>query len=359
MSLSKSFSSISRAFANPIMQARIPNMTRSFSTQKPPVKVSITGAAGQIGYALVYRVASGAMLGADQPVILQLIELPQAMNALKGVAMELEDCAFPLLRGIVQADSNEKGFEDADYALLVGSKPRGPGMERGDLLKDNGKIFTGVGKAINKFSKKSVKVLVIGNPANTNCLIAAANAPNIAPENFSAMTRLDHNRAIAQVANKTNCNADDVEKLCIWGNHSSTQYPDLSYASIKGKSAKSIINDEKWIRDTFIPTVQQRGAAIIKARGASSAASAANGGIDHVRDWALGTKGKWVSMAVPSDGSYGVPKGVYFSYPVTCENGSYKLVQNLSIDQFSADKIAATKKELFEERDMVKDLLPL
>lgn len=332
---------------------------RNFSSAatKAPMKVAVTGSAGQIGYALLYRIASGALLGPDQPVILHCLELPPAMNALKGVAMELEDCAFPLLKGIVQTDNIEKGFEDIDVALLVGAKPRGPGMERADLLKDNGKIFTGQGKALNKFAKKSVRVLLVGNPANTNCLIAASNAPDIPPENFTAMTRLDHNRALAQIVNKTKCDLSEIEKVAIWGNHSSTQYPDLSHATIKGKSAKQVINDQKWIEETFIPDVQQRGAAIIKARGASSAASAANAAIDHIHDWVLGTKGKWVSMAIPSDGSYGVPKGLYFSYPVVCANGKYEKINNLPIDEFSAKKIELTKKELLEERDTVKSLL--
>jgi len=324
---------------------------------KPPVKVSVTGAAGAIGYALVFRIASGAMLGPDQPVILQLIELPQALPAVEGVVMELQDCAFPLLHGITKHDDVYKGFGDADYALLVGSKPRGKGMERKDLLEQNGAIFTTQGKALNASAKKSCKVLVVGNPANTNCLIAQAHAPNIPAENFTAMTRLDHNRAVAQVAAKTNSLVTDVEKICIWGNHSSTQYPDLSHTLVKGKSAKQLINDEKWIRDTFIPDVQQRGAAIIKARGASSAASAANAAIEHMRDWALGTKGQWVSMAIPSQGRYGVRDGLIFSYPVTCENGKYTVVNDLAVDAFSAEKIAATEKELLEERDSVKHLL--
>lgn len=352
-SLTRSVSASTSRNAVPVV-----SQARNMSTTKAPVKVAVTGAAGQIGYALVYRIASGALLGPDQPVSLQLIELPQAMNALKGVQMELDDCAFPLLKSVTLSDTMDKGFEDIDYALLVGSKPRGPGMERADLLKDNGKIFTGVGKSLNKVAKKTVKVLVVGNPANTNCLIAAANAPDIPASNFTAMTRLDHNRAVAQVANKTGASVNDIEKVIIWGNHSATQYPDLSHATIKGKAAKQVINDEKWIREVFIPTVQQRGAAIIKARGASSAASAGNGAIDHIRDWALGSSGKWVSMAVPSDGSYGIPKGVFYSYPCTTQNGKYTIVQGLKVDEFSAQKMELTKKELFEERDMVKDLLP-
>jgi malate dehydrogenase len=330
----------------------------SSAAAKPPVRVSITGPAGAIGYALCFRVASGQLLGPDQPVILQLIELPHAMNALQGVKMELDDCAFPLLKGVEMTSSLEEGFGDADYALLVGSKPRGPGMERGDLLKDNGAIFTGQGKALNATAKKSVKVIVVGNPANTNCLIAAANAPDIPAENFSAMTRLDHNRAVAQIAQKTNTDQTDLQKLAIWGNHSATQYPDINHATINGNSVMSMINDTEWVRNTFIPDVQQRGAAIIQARGASSAASAANGAIDHIHDWVNGTNGNWVSMAVPSDGSYGIDTGIYYSYPVTCANGAYDIVQGLEIDEYSRTMMDATAKELFEERDMVKDLLP-
>jgi len=332
---------------------------RAFSTQKTPKKVAVTGAAGQIGYALLFRIASGALLGPDQPVILQCIELPGAMNALKGVAMELDDCAFPLLKGIVQTDSLEKGFEDIDFAFLVGAKPRGPGMERQDLLSQNGKIFVSTGKALNATAKKSAHILVVGNPANTNCLIAAANAPNIPAENFSAMTRLDHNRALAALAQKASTDVTQVKKMVIWGNHSATQVPDISNTTIKGKSAKEVIGDDKWVKDTFIPEVQQRGAAIIKARGASSAASAANAAIDHMHDWALGSKGDWVSMALPSDDAYGIGKGVYFSYPFIA-HGNFKLerVNNIKFDEFTQKKIEATKKELFEERDMVKNLIP-
>jgi len=333
-------------------------MTRNMSTAtKAPVKVAVTGAAGQIGYALLFRIASGEMLGKDQPVIIHAIELPQALNALKGVAMELDDCAFPLLRGIRETSSLEEGFEDIDYALLVGARPRGKGMERKDLMAANGAIYAPTGKAINKMAKKTARILVVGNPANTNCLIASANAPNIPRENFTAMTRLDHDRGLAQLAIKANAHTTDIEKFCIWGNHSSTQYPDISYTTIKGQAAKSVINDDVWYKTQFIPTVQQRGAAIIQARGLSSAASAANAAISHMRDWALGSKGKWVSMAVPSDGSYNVPQGVIFSYPMTTENGKYKKVDGLKIDSFSAEKIEQTKKELFEERDMVANLL--
>lgn len=333
-------------------------LARSFSTQKAPVKVAVTGPAGQIGYATLFRIASGAMLGPDQPVILQLIELPHALDSLKGVAMELDDCAFPLLKGIKMTSDLHEGFEDADYALLVGSKPRGPGMERADLMKDNGAIFTGQGKALNATAKKSVKVIVVGNPANTNCLIAASNAPDIPRENFTAMTRLDHNRALSQLVTKTGADISTIKKVTIWGNHSATQYPDVNHALIGGQAARSVINDDAWIENTFIPDVQQRGAAIIKARGLSSAASAGNGAIDHMRDWALGTQqGDWTSMAIPSDGSYGIPEGVFFSYPVTCNNGKYEIVQGLEIDEFSAQKIEATKQELFEERDMVASML--
>lgn len=325
---------------------------------KEPVVVSITGAAGAIGYSLAFRVAGGMMLGPHQPVILKLIEIEPAMQALQGVVMELKDCAFPLVAGIEIHTDLEKGFANADYALLVGSKPRSKGMERGDLLKENGKIFVGQGKAINTTAKKSIKVVVVGNPANTNCLIAANNAPNIPAENFSALTRLDHDRALAQVADKINCHTSEIEKLCIWGNHSATQYPDLSYATVKGTSVKKIINDDKWINDTFIPTVQQRGAAIIEARGASSAASAANAALHHIRDWVQGTAGGWTSMAVPSCNEYGIGAGVYYSYPVICEDGKFTKVLGLRVDKFSQEKMDLTKKELFSERDMVKGLLP-
>lgn len=332
---------------------------RSLSSfTKEPKRVAVTGAAGQIGYSLLFRIASGELLGPDQPVIIHAIELPGALKALEGVAMELDDCAFPLLRGVVQTSDLNEGFDDIDYALLVGSRPRGPGMERGDLLKENGKIFTSTGKALNDKAKSTAKILVVGNPANTNCLIASHNAPNIPAENFAAMTRLDHDRALAQLAIKSGTHNTDIEKMIIWGNHSATQYPDITNATISGKPASEVINDESWVRDTFIPTVQQRGAAIIAARGLSSAASAANAALSHTRDRALGSNGGWVSMAVPSDGSYGVPEGVFFSYPTTCDgDDNYSIVQGLDIDEFSAEKIEITKKELFEERDMVADLL--
>jgi len=332
---------------------------RAMASMKAPVKVAVTGPAGQIGYSLLFRIASGEMLGKDQPVILHLIELPHAMKTLQGVAMELDDCAFPLLKGIVQTDNLHKGFEDVDYALLVGAKPRGKGMERGDLLKDNGAIFAPIGKAMSDVAKKSVKCIVVGNPANTNCLIAASNAPNLKPENFSAMTRLDHNRALAQLAAKANCSVTDIAKLAIWGNHSATQYPDLSHCTIKGKAAKEVINDDDWVKKTFIPIVAQRGAAIIAARGMSSAASAAGSAIDHIHDWALGTNGAWTSMAIYTNAGspYGIDKGIYYSFPVVCADGNYEIVKGLSVDTFSAEMMEKTKKELLEERDFVKHLI--
>ena len=324
---------------------------------KSPVRVTITGAAGQIGYQLGFRIASGQLLGPDQPVILQLLEIPPALDALKGVVMELNDCAFPTLAGVVATDQADVGFKDADYALLVGAKPRGPGMERKDLLLGNAKIFSAQGKAINAHASRDIKVLVVGNPANTNALIAASNAPDIDPKNFTAMTRLDHNRALGQLAEKTGSHTTDIAKMIIWGNHSATQYPDISHATIRGEAATGQV-DDGWLRETFIPTVQQRGAAIIKARGASSAASAASAAIDHVRDWALGTpEGDWVSMAVPSDGSYGIEPGVVYSYPVTCRDGRYEIVQGLAIDDFSRQRMDATETELREEREGVADLL--
>ncbi len=324
---------------------------------KSPVRVTVTGAAGQISYGLLFRIAAGEMLGPDQPVILQLLEITPAMNALKGVVMELDDCAFPLLHGIVATDDPNVGFADADYALLVGAMPRRKGMERKDLLTANSKIFSVQGKAINDHANKDIKVLVVGNPANTNALITMANAPSIKHGNITAMTRLDHNRALSQLASKTGKHSSDVKKLTIWGNHSSTQYPDISHASIAGESAAQQI-EQDWYRDTFIPTVQKRGAAIIEARGASSAASAANAAIDHIRTWEAGTdEGDWVSMAVPSDGSYGIDEGLIYSFPCTCNNGEYKIVQGLEIDEFSREKMDATLAELKEERDEVKDLL--
>jgi malate dehydrogenase len=324
---------------------------------KNPVRVAITGAAGQIGYQLCFRIASGQMLGADQPVILQLLEIPQALGALQGVAMELNDCAFPTLAGIVCTDNPDVAFKGTDYALLVGARPRGPGMERKDLLLANAAIFSVQGKALNSNASRDVRVLVVGNPANTNALIAQANAPDLPPANFTAMTRLDHNRAISQLAHKTGSHVTDIKKMAIWGNHSATQYPDISYATIAGAPAKSKV-DQEWLVGDFIPTVQQRGAAIIKARGASSAASAASAAIDHMRTWTMGTpEGDWVSMAVPADGSYGIAPGVIYSYPVTCRGGKYEIVQGLAVDEFSRTRMDASDAELREERDGVKDLL--
>jgi len=324
---------------------------------KEPVRVTVTGASGQIGYALLFRIASGQMLGPDQPVILQLLELPPAMKALEGVAMELNDCAFPLLKGIVQTDDPKKGFEGSDFALLVGAKPRGKGMERADLLKDNGKIFAEQGKAINATAKTTCRVLVVGNPANTNAMITAHYASKLPKNHITAMTRLDHNRGLAQLAEKTKSSVTDIERFAIWGNHSATQYPDISHTQIKGKWAKEVINDDKWVKDVFVPAVQQRGAAIIAARGLSSAASAASSAVDHVHDWMFGTGGKWTSMAVPSDGSYGVEKGLWYSYPVTTKDGEYSIIGNVPIDPYSAEKMEATHKELKGERDAVANLL--
>jgi len=322
-----------------------------------PARVAITGAAGQIGYQLAFRIASGQLLGPDQPVILQLLEIPPALGALKGVEMELSDCAFETLEGIVATDDPAAAFRDADYALLVGAKPRGPGMERKDLLLENAKIFSVQGKALNEHASRKVKVLVVGNPANTNALIAMSNAPDLDHARFTAMTRLDHNRAISQLAAKTGAQVRDIRRMTIWGNHSATQYPDVSFATVGGQPAPSLV-DQAWLTGDFIPTVQQRGAAIIKARGASSAASAASAAIDHVRDWALGTpEGDWVSMAVPSDGSYGIAEGVIYSFPVTCANGRYEIVQGLEISDFSRERMKATEAELLEERDGVRDLL--
>ena len=324
---------------------------------KPPVRVSITGAAGQIGYQLAFRIASGQMLGAEQPIVLQLLEIPPAMDALQGVAMELDDCAFSTLADIVLSDQPETAFKDADAALLVGAKPRGPGMERKDLLMGNAQIFSVQGKALNTVASRSVKVLVVGNPANTNALIARSNAPDLDPRNFTAMTRLDHNRAMAQLAARTGCHVNDVKRMIIWGNHSATQYPDIGHATVRGEAVAEQV-DQAWYRDEFIPTVQQRGAAIIKARGASSAASAASAAIDHMHDWFTGTPSDdWVSMAVASDGSYGIPEGVVYSYPCTCAGGDYEIVQGLPIDEFSREKMDATDTELREERDGVAELL--
>lgn len=324
---------------------------------KNPVRVTITGAAGQIGYQLAFRIASGQMLGSDQPVILQLLEIPPALGALQGVVMELDDCAFSTLAGVVATDDPNVAFKDSDYALLVGARPRGPGMERKDLLQANAQIFSVQGKAINDFANRDIRVLVVGNPANTNALIASSNAPDIDPANFTAMTRLDHNRAAAQLASKTGKHANDVRQLTIWGNHSATQYPDILHAKVAGQPAAGLV-DHAWLADEFIPTVQQRGAAIIKARGASSAASAASAAIDHMHDWALGTPpDDWVSMAIPADGSYGIEAGVIYSYPVRCNNGSYEIVQNLDISEFSRDRMLATEKELREERAAIEELL--
>ena len=324
---------------------------------KNPVRVTITGAAGNIGYALAFRIAAGDMLGPDQPVILQLLEITPALGALQGVVMELNDCAFPLLAGVVATDDASVAFKDTDYALLVGARPRGPGMERKDLLTANGAIFGPQGKALNDHASRDVKVLVVGNPANTNALIAQAAAPDLNPRNFTAMTRLDHNRALSQLAEKTSTHTTDVAKMTIWGNHSSTQYPDISHATVKGKAAKGLV-DDTWYKDTFIPVVQQRGAAIIKARGASSAASAASAAIDHMRTWALGTQGDdWVSMAVPADGSYGIAPGIIYSYPCRCKNGDYEIVQGLEVDAFSREKMDATAAELREERAAIEHLL--
>lgn len=324
---------------------------------KSPVRVSITGAAGNIGYALAFRIAAGDMLGPDQPVILQLLEIPPALPALQGVVMELNDCAFPLLAGIVATDDANVAFKDSNYALLVGAKPRGPGMERKDLLSQNGAIFGPQGKAINDNAARDIRVLVVGNPANTNCLIAQSAAPDIDPKQFTAMTRLDHNRALSQLAEKTGKHVNDIKKMIIWGNHSATQYPDISKCSVSGSPADGLV-DQGWYRDQFIPKVQKRGAEIIQARGASSAASAASAAIDHMHDWALGTKpDDWVSMAIPSDGSYGIKPGIIYSFPCTCKNGQYHIVQGLTTDDFSSAKMKATEDELREERSSVESLL--
>jgi malate dehydrogenase len=324
---------------------------------KTPVRVAVTGAAGQIGYSLLFRIATGALLGADQPVILQLLEITPALDALKGVAMELEDCASPLLAGIVQTDDPNVAFGDVNYALLVGSRPRSKGMERKDLLEANGAIFTVQGKALSDNAADDVRILVVGNPANTNALIAMNNAPNIPNGRFTAMTRLDHNRAIAQLAAKTGITVNDITRMTIWGNHSATQYPDLFHARVNGKDAADLIGDQTWLDEVFLPTVQQRGAAIIEARGLSSAASAANAAIDHVHTWVTGTvDGDWVSMALPSGGSYGVPEGLMSSFPVTCADGEYSIVQGLEHGDYSRAKIDASVAELVEERDTVAEL---
>ena len=324
---------------------------------KAPVRVTITGAAGQIGYQLAFRIASGQMLGRDQPVILQLLEIPPALPALNGVVMELDDCAFPTLAGIVASDDPRLAFDASDYALLVGARPRGPGMERKDLLEANAAIFSAQGKAINDRAARGIRILVVGNPANTNALIASSNAPDIDPRQFTAMTRLDHNRALAELARKTGTHVNDIRRMSIWGNHSATQYPDVSEATVKGQAAGDLV-DRAWLTAEFIPLVQQRGAAIIEARGASSAASAASAAIDHMRDWTLGTpEDDWVSMAVPADGSYGIERGIVYSFPVRCRDGEYRIVQDLEISDFSRERMAATAAELREERAAIESLL--
>jgi malate dehydrogenase len=324
---------------------------------KKPVTVTITGAAGNIGYALAFRVASGQMLGADQPINLNLLEIPAAAAAVQGVVMELNDCAFPTLNKVTATSDALAAFKDCNFGMLVGARPRGPGMERKDLLLENAKIFSAQGKALDAVAGRDVRVLVVGNPANTNSLIAQRNAPSLPPHRFTAMTRLDHNRGLAQLTEKSGLPLTEVKRVIIWGNHSATQYPDLHHATLAGRPALSVV-EQSWFKDTYIPTVQQRGAAVIKARGTSSAASAAAAALDHIHDWMLGTpQGDWVSMAVASDGSYGIPEGVIYSYPVTCRNGEYSIVQNLSIGDFSREKMQATHRELLEERDGVKDLI--
>jgi len=324
---------------------------------KSPVRVAITGAAGQISYSIIFRIASGDMLGKDQPVILQLLEIPPAMDALNGVVMELKDCAFPLMAGVVPTDDPNVAFKDTDYAVLVGARPRGPGMERSDLLKANAQIFSVQGKALNDNANPNVKILVVGNPANTNALITLKNAPDLNPKNITAMMRLDHNRAMSQLAEKTGSHTTKVEKMVVWGNHSATQYPDISYATVEGEPAKNKVDDD-WYVNEFIPTVQQRGAAIIKARGASSAASAASAAVDHMRDWALGTNGRWVSMAVCSAGnSYGIDGDIIYAFPIVCENGEWKEVGGLNISAFSKERMKATESELLDEKGAIADLL--
>ncbi|HMN83351.1 MAG TPA: malate dehydrogenase [Burkholderiaceae bacterium] len=324
---------------------------------KPVKRVAVTGAAGQIGYSLLFRIANGDMLGKDQPIVLQLLDITPALPAVKGVVMELEDCAFPLLQGVVVTDDPKVAFKDADYALLVGARPRSKGMERKDLLEANGAIFTVQGRALDEAASRDVRVLVVGNPANTNAYIAMKSAPGLPKKNFTAMLRLDHNRALSQLAAKTGKPVGDIEKLVVWGNHSPTMYPDYRFATVGGQPVKALINDDAWNRDTFIPTVGKRGAAIIEARGLSSAASAANAAIDHVRDWALGTNGRWVTMGIPSDGSYGIPQDTMYGFPVTCANGEYTMIKGLEIDEFSRERMDLTLKELNEERDGVKHLL--
>lgn len=323
---------------------------------KAPVRIAVTGAAGQIGYALLFRIASGQLLGKEQPVILHLLEVTPALEALNGVVMELQDCAFSTLAGIETSDDANVAFKDVEYAFLVGAKPRGPGMERSDLLEGNAAIFNVQGRALNDQADRNVRVIVVGNPANTNALITMKNAPDLNPRNFTAMTRLDHNRALAQLADKTTSSVNDIRNLCIWGNHSTTQYPDISHTTVAGKAALDIV-DATWYRDEYIPRVAKRGAEIIAARGASSAASAANAALEHMRDWATGSEeGNWVSMAVPSDGSYDIPEGLVYSFPVTCKDGDYEIVQGLAIDEFSRSMMTTTQQELEEERDMVKHL---
>ena len=324
---------------------------------KPVKRVAVTGAAGQIGYSLLFRIANGDMLGKDQPVILQLLDITAALPAVRGVVMELEDCAFPLLAGVVVTDDPKTAFRDADCAILVGARPRSKGMERKDLLEANGAIFTVQGRALDETASRDCRILVVGNPANTNAYIAMKSAPGLPKKNFTAMLRLDHNRALSQIAARSGKPVASIEKLAVWGNHSPTMYADYRFATIDGQSVKSLINDEAWNRDVFLPTVGKRGAAIIEARGLSSAASAANAAIDHMHDWMLGTNGKWVTMGIPSDGAYGIPEDVMFGYPVTCANGEYSLVKGLEIDEFSRSRIDITLKELLEERDGVKHLL--
>ena len=324
---------------------------------KAPVRVAVTGAAGQIAYSLLFRIASGEMLGQDQPVILNLLEITPALKALEGVVMEIKDCAYPLLQGVEITDDANVAFGDVSYAMLVGAKPRGKGMERGDLLAENGKIFGPQGKAINDNARKDVRVLVIGNPANTNALIAMHAAPDLDPRQFTAMTRLDHNRAISQLADKTSATVPEIKRMTIWGNHSATQYPDISHCTVRGEAASSLV-EQSWVRDEFIPRVQKRGAEVIEARGLSSAASAGFAGLDHMRSWVTGTEeGDWVSMGIPSDGSYGIPEGLMYSYPVTIKDGEYSIVEGLRVDDFSREKMDATAQELSEERDAVKHLL--
>jgi len=325
---------------------------------KPPIRVAVSGATGQIGYSLLFRIATGDMLGKDQPIILQLLDIPQSQFALKGIVMELEDCAFPLLANIVATDNPKIAFRDAGIVLLVGARPRGKGMERKDLLKTNGEIFTTQGKALDEVANRDVKVTVVGNPVNTNALITMKNAPGLKPDNFSAMMRLDHNRALSQIAIKLAQPVSGISKMVVWGNHSTTQYPDLSYAEIDSRNVSNLINNPAWVKSSFIPTVQDRGMSIIKARGMSSAASAANAAIDHVHDWVFGTKeNDWTSMSIPSDGSYAIPEGVIYSHPVICQDGVYKIVQGLEISEFSKEKMHATYTELVEERESVKHLL--